>query len=388
MPEAIQTTATPEAPKTIPPKPPVKSAEPSLVVSSSPHFHTAATVDSIMRWVIIALLPGCLAGVYFFGLAALRVLLVTTFGALVFEYLAAKVMKKSVELQDCSAIVTGLLLAMNLPSGTPSWLCLVGSFIAIFLGKMIYGGLGCNPFNPALVGRVALLVGFAGVMTTFTQPRVPDCMLKDDASAILVREAVTFPEPVTGPTPLAYSKAVRTNPNQSAKTILADVASDLQYRKPLSYWKLFLGFGKGGSLGETCGLALLLGVILLIALNIVRWQIPVFYLGTVAIITGVAWAFNPDAYASPLFHLLTGGLLLGAFFMATDMVTTPLSRTGAIIFAVGCGILTSCIRLWGSYPEGVSFSILIMNAFTPLIDRYTKGRPFGMPKKKGLQFAK
>ena len=378
--------AQPAAAKPAPPKAPAKPAEPTLIVSSSPHFHTAATVDSIMRWVIIALLPACLVSIYFFGIEALRVLLITTFSSIVFEYLAARVMKKSVELADGSAAVTGLLLAMNLPATTPTWMCLVGSFIAIVLGKMIYGGLGCNPFNPALVARVALLVGFAGVMTNFTQPRVPDSMLKEDAMVFQLREAIADPEPVTGPTPLYFSKQARTEKN--AETIMTSLADAQDYRKPLSYWKLFLGVGKGGSLGETCGLALVLGAILLIALNIVRWQIPLFYLGTVAVITGVAWLANPQAYANPLYHLLTGGLLLGACFMATDMVTTPLSRTGAIIFAIGCGILTSCIRLWGSYPEGVSFSILIMNAFTPLIDRYTKGRPFGMPKKKGLQFAK
>ena len=382
MPEAIQPTV--ESSKKAEPKPGAST----LIVSSSPHLHTAATVDSIMRWVIIALLPGCAAGIYFFGLEALRVLLVTTFSAVLFEYLSTRLMKKSNELADCSAIVTGVLLAMNLPAATPTWLCFVGSFIAIVLGKMIYGGLGCNPFNPALVGRVALLVGFAGVMTTFTHPNMPDRMYKDDALAPQLRGALVEPVPVTCPTPLAFSKTARTDSGKSARNLLADIADELGYRKPLSYWKLFLGIGKGGSLGETCGLALLVGVILLIVLNIVRWQIPVFYLGTVVVITGVAWLANPDAYATPLFHLLTGGLLLGAFFMATDMVTTPLSRAGAIIFAVGCGVLTSCIRLWGSYPEGVSFSILIMNAFTPLIDRYTKGRPFGMPKKKGLKFAK
>ena len=380
MPETKQPTANSESQN-------AKSAEPALIVSSSPHFHTAATVDSIMRWVIIALVPGCLAGIYFFGLGALRVLLVTTVSCVVFEYLAARLMKKSIDVADGSAAVTGLLLAMNLPSSTPTWMCLLGAFIAIVLGKMIYGGLGCNPFNPALVGRIALLVGCAGAMNTFPQPRVPESMLRKDAIVFqLQEEATTPPEPVTGPTPLAFSKQARTD--QNAKDIMANMADSLNCQKPLSYGKLFLGIGKGGSLGETCGLALLVGVILLIALHIVRWQIPLCFLGTVAIITGVAWLANPQAYAIPLFHLLTGGLLLGAFFMATDLVTTPLSRTGAIIFAVGCGILTSCIRLWGSYPDGTSFAILIMNAFTPLIDRYTKGRPFGMPKQKGLNFAK
>ncbi|MBO4619101.1 MAG: RnfABCDGE type electron transport complex subunit D [Victivallales bacterium] len=396
MPEEPQSIVTPlsqpasasTAPAKPAPKPPVRSADPTLIVSSSPHFHTASTVDKIMRWVLIALVPGCLAGIYFFGLDALRVILVTTFACVLFEYLAAKAMKQPVAIMDGSAAVTGVLLAMNLPSATPMWLCLVGAFIAIVIGKMIYGGLGCNPFNPALVGRVALLIGFAGIMTTWSQPRAPENMLKKDAQVLQVQEAVTDPVPITGPTPLAFSKVARTDATKDAQNLLADIAETSDYQEPLSYWKLFLGFGKAGSLGETCGLALLLGGILLIVLKIIRWQIPVFYLGTVVVITGIPWLANPQSYANPLFHLLTGGLLLAAFFMATDMVTTPVSRLGAILFAIGCGVLTSCIRLWGSYPEGATFAILIMNAFTPLIDRYTQGRPFGMPKKKGLQFAK
>lgn len=373
---------------------PAAPAEPALIVSSSPHFHTKDTVDSIMRWVLVALAPACCAGVYFFGWDALRVLCLCTFGSVLLEWIAARIMGKSVEIRDGSAAVTGLLLGMNLPSSTPWWICLIGCFMAVVVGKMIFGGLGCNPFNPALVGRVALLLAFPVVLTTWPAPRTPAC-LKEAApvvelaapatsatpgAAAVAAEAEVVPR--TTATPLKWSKLARMN--RSAET-LYEKCTPLAKTPGKSYWHLFLGLEKGGSLGETCGLALFLGGILLICLKIVRWQIPVFYLTTVVFITGIAWLFNPGKYADPLFHVLTGGLLLGAFFMATDMVTTPLSRLGAIYFAIGCGVLTSCIRLWGSYPEGVSFSILIMNAFTPLIDRATAGKPFGMPRKKGIK---
>ena len=369
-----------------PPKPQGALPEPDLIVSSSPHFHTAATVDSIMRWVLIALAPACLAGIYFFGWNALRVLLLCTAGSMALEWASARLMGRPNELRDGSAAVTGLLLGMNLPSNTPWWICLIGCFMAIVVAKMIFGGLGCNPFNPALVGRVALLLAFPAVMTTWPIPRTPSCLEKGAEAVVApVTSATGKPgqKPTTTSTPLKWSKMSREN--RDARTLPQQCAPRSGGCQAKAYWHMFLGLEKGGSLGETCGLAILLGGLLLICLNIIRWHVPVFYLGTVVVITGLAWLIQPDAYANPLFHLLSGGLLLGAFFMATDMVTPPLSRLGAIYFAVGCGILTSCIRLWGSYPEGVSFSILIMNAFTPLIDRMTAGKPFGMPRKKGLK---
>ncbi len=381
----------PAAPKaaTAAPQPQGALPEPALIVSSSPHFHTAATVDSIMRWVLVALAPACLAGLYFFGWHALRVLVICTLGSMILEGLCARLMGRPNELRDGSAAVTGLLLGMNLPSSTPWWICLIGCFMAIVVGKMIFGGLGCNPFNPALVGRVALLLAFPAVLTSWPVPRTPDCLKECGPAVAAVQPSTSATghaspgKPATTATPLKWSKACRET--QEAGQLLAQCAPSAGACSLKGYWHMFLGLEKGGSLGETCGLAILAGGILLICLNIIRWHIPVFYLGTVTLITGLAWLIHPEAYANPLFHLLSGGLLLGAFFMATDMVTTPLSRLGAIYFAVGCGILTSCIRLWGSYPEGVSFSILIMNAFTPLIDRMTAGKPFGMPKKKGLQ---
>lgn len=328
-----------------------------LVVSSSPHFHSKNSVFKIMLWVIIALLPSCLASVYYFGFAAFKVLVVCSVASVLIEALCSLAMKRALEVQDCSALLTGLLLGMNLPPGTPVWICLLGSLIAIGIGKMIYGGIGCNPFNPALVGRAALLVSFPQVMNTWMIPGV---------------DAVSSATPLQQLTQ-AQSAALEGNAN-ALNDFFAQV----------SYSDYFLG-RMGGSIGETCTLGLILGGILLIALRVIRWQTPVFLLLTVAVFTGIAWLLDPSVYAPPHFHLLSGGLVLGAFFMASDPVTSPLSRSGATLFAIGCGCIISVIRLWGNYPEGVTFAILIMNALTPLIDRATAGKPFGAPKKKGLK---
>lgn len=322
-----------------------------LVISSSPHFHSQSGVRKIMLMVILSLLPGIGAGIWYFGMPAFWVLFTCTFSCLAMEAICSRCMKRPMEINDLSAIVTGLLLGMNLPSTTPIWICVVGSFLAIVVAKMLYGGIGCNPFNPALVGRVGLLIAFPRAMSTFLSPY----------GFTPVVDAVVQATPLTE---LSVSHVAPTN---------------------IDYFDLFIGRGLGGSLGETCTLALLVGGIFLICLNIIRWQVPVCFIGTVMLTTGIAWLIAPDTYADPLFHALTGGLVLGAFFMATDMVTTPLSRTGAIVFAVGCGLITSGIRLFGSYPEGVSFSILIMNALTPMIDRFTSSKPFGTPKTRGVE---
>jgi len=334
-----------------------------LVVSSSPHYHTGETVQKVMMWVIIALLPGCAAGIYYFGLTALRVLAVCTIGCVAFEAIFAKLMKRPLEINDLSAVVTGLLLGMNMPPEAPTWVCLLGSLIAMGVGKMIYGGIGCNPFNPALVARVALLVAMPAVMSTWTAAR-------HGIAALTVATPVAG---VASATPLASLDVAH------KAAIAGDMNAIQNLLDSVPTLELFLG-NHGGCIGETCVPALLIGGILLVCLNIIRWQIPVCYLLTVAIITGIARLISPELCVPPLFHLLSGGLMLGAIFMATDMVTTPLSRKGAVVFAVGCGIITSSIRLWGSYPEGVSFSILIMNALTPLIDRFTAGKPFGTPR--------
>ena len=329
-----------------------------LIVSSSPHFHSSNSVPRIMLWVIVALLPSCLAGVYYFGFAAFKVLAVCSISCVAIEALCSAAMKRTLEVHDCSALLTGLLLGMNLPPGTPIWICLIGSLIAIGIGKMIYGGIGCNPFNPAMIGRCALLVSFPQVMNTWIIPGRADA--------------------VSGATPLQQLSLAQTAALEGNSGALSEFLGQI------SYWDFFIG-RMGGSIGETCILGLILGGILLIALRIIRWQTPVFMLLTVAVFTGIAWLLNPEVYAPPQFHLLTGGVTLAAFFMATDPVTAPLSRTGAILFAIGCGCITSIIRLWGNYPEGVTFAILIMNALTPLIDSITAGKPFGAPKKRGLK---
>lgn len=329
-----------------------------LVVSSSPHFHSTNSVFKIMLWVIVALLPSCLVGVYYFGFAAFKVLAVCAISCVAIEALCSAAMQRKLEVHDCSALLTGLLLGMSLPPHTPLWICLIGSLIAIGIGKVIYGGIGCNPFNPALVGRAALLVSFPQAMNTWVIPGSVDA--------------------VSGATPLQQLAMAQTAAGEGSTNAISDFFTQVSYSEYL--------FGRmGGSIGETCTLALILGGILLIALRVIRWQVPLFLLLTIALFTGIAWMINPTVYAPPHFHLLTGGVVIAAFFMASDPVTSPISRTGAIIFAIGCGCIISIIRIWGNYPEGVTFAILIMNALTPLIDRATGGKPFGAPKKKGVK---
>jgi len=314
-----------------------------LIVSASPHIHSGQDVKSIMRHVVYALVPALLVGFWVFGLSAVKVLVLAVVGCLVVEWGCNRLLKRESSLLDFSAIVTGVLLAMNLPSGSPWWLVLVGAIVAIGLGKAIYGGLGYNPFNPALVARVFLLISFPVQMTTWVTPGV-------DAE--------------TGATPLgAVKEAV-----SLGKTV-TDV--DLATTKDLLIGNV------GGSFGEVSALALLLGGLWLLYKGIIKWQIPIAFIATTLFITGIAWLFDPTHYVSPVFHLLSGGLMIGAWFMATDMVTTPVTKKGMLIFGIGCGVLTAVIRLWGGYPEGVSFAILLMNATTPLIDRYTKPKVFG-----------
>ena len=332
-----------------------------LVVSSSPHVHSLVDVRQIMLTVIVALLPACFMGVWVFGPRALLLLLVCAGSAVLCEALLARWMGRPVRIRDGSALLTGLLLGLNLGAGTPLWIGVVGSLIAIGLGKMIYGGLGYNPFNPALIGRVALLLAFPGVMTTWVKPCGPTAWARNV-------------DGLTAATPLTQLAMLGRWVPEQVLTVGG---------QPLTYWDCFVG-NVGGCLGETSVLALLIGGAILLARRLIRWQVPVAFIGTVAIVTGLAHLVSPQTFAPPAFHLLTGGLVLGAIFMATDMVTSPMGRLGAAGFGVGCGLITCIIRLWGSYPEGVSFSILIMNALTPLIDRWTAARPFGSGKTKDL----
>lgn len=319
-----------------------------LIVSASPHVHSGQDVPQIMRDVILALMPGVLVGIWFFGLDAARVLLLATAGCLATEWIMCRLLGRKSPIRDLSAVLTGVLLAMNLPSGSPWWLVVLGSIVAIALGKAIYGGLGYNPFNPALMARVFLLISFPVQMTRWVVPR----------------GIGTGFDATTGATPLGAAKEA-----VSLGKPLADAGLPTNM-------EMLVG-NVGGSFGEVSALALALGGLFLIWRGIIRWQIPVGFIGAVVVITGIAHLASPDKYLSPLVHVLAGGLILGAFFMATDMVTSPVTRRGMLIFGIGCGLLTAVIRLWGGYPEGVSFAILLMNSTTPLIDRFTKPRVFG-----------
>ncbi|MDH6356157.1 RnfABCDGE type electron transport complex subunit D [Parabacteroides sp. PF5-9] len=314
----------------------------NLYVSPSPHIHSGDSIDKNMYGVLIALIPALLVSLYYFGLGALIVTVVSVVSCMLFEYLIQKfLMKQTPTLSDGSALLTGLLLAFNLPSNLPVWIIIIGALAAIGIGKMSFGGLGNNIFNPALVGRVFLLISFPAQMTTW---------------------------PLPGHLPMNYADA------ETGATIL----SAMQYTSSglPTYTDMLLG-NMGGSLGEVGAIALILGLIFLLVRKIITWHIPVSILLTVLVFTGIMHGVNPDKYVNPLIHLLSGGLLLGAIFMATDYVTSPLSKKGMLIYGVGIGILTTVIRLWGSYPEGMSFAILIMNAFTPLINNYVKPKHFG-----------
>jgi len=327
---------------------------PQLYLSSSPHVHSGETTPKVMRAVLYSLVPACGVAVYFFGMPALSVLLIATLGCLATEVVCQRLMGQAVTIADGSAAITGVLLALNLPPASPWWLTLLGAVIAIAIGKQVYGGLGANPFNPALVARVVLLISFPVQMTTWSAPAPLGSGL----------------DLVTTATPLGEWK--------NAVMLTGEMPAAMQ-GSMVSY---FLG-NMPGCIGEVSALALLLGAGYLLYRRILTWHIPATYVGTVILLSGVFWLINPAKYPSPVFHLLTGGLVLGAFYMATDMVTTPVSARGMLIFGVGCGVLTVLIRLFGGYPEGVSFAILLMNAATPLIDRYTKPRTFGTSRRGG-----
>ena len=316
--------------------------ENNLIVSPSPHIHGGDSISKNMYGVLIALVPAFLVSLYYFGLGALIVTATSVIACVLFEYLIQKfLMKKEPTVCDGSAILTGVLLAFNLPSNLPVWIILIGALAAIGIGKMSFGGLGNNIFNTALVGRVFLLISFPAQMTMWPE----------------VGQLTAYTDVTTGATVLSLM-------NEGALDKLPTLVDML--------------FGKmGGSLGEVSALALLLGLVFMLWKKIITWQIPVSILLTVFVFTGIMHLVNPVQYASPFVHLLSGGLMLGAIFMATDYVTSPMSKNGMLVYGVGIGILTTVIRLFGSYPEGMSFAILIMNAFTPLINSYIKPKHFG-----------
>ncbi|MDD5708077.1 MAG: RnfABCDGE type electron transport complex subunit D [Kiritimatiellae bacterium] len=317
-----------------------------IVAGTSPHLHAGSSVSRIMLDVLLALAPAMAAAVWFFGWNAVRLVAICVVSCLAAEWLCRRAMKRDNTLGDFSAAVTGLLLAFNLPPALPGWMAAAGSFFAIAVAKQVFGGIGYNPFNPALIGRVFLLISFTGPMTTWT------------ASII---------DATTCATPLGMVK----------EALKAGEALPFAMN-PARTWDFFVG-NMNGCLGETSALALLLGAGYLLWRRVISWHTPVAYLATVAAYAAILRAVNPAAAMPVHFHLLTGGLVLGACFMATDMVTTPVTRSGRLIFGVGCGLLTMLIRTVksGAYPEGVSFAILIMNAFTPLINRATRPKVFG-----------
>ena len=323
-----------------------------LIVSLSPHAHGTDTVERNMYGVIIALLPALLVSFYFFGLGSVVVTATSVAACVLLEWAISKYVLKQERstVMDGSAALTGLLLAFNLPSNLPVWIIIIGAVFAIGVAKMPFGGLGNNIFNPALVGRAALLVAFPAQMTTWPK----------------VGQLTSYLDAETGATPLAIMKEAIKSGDASVLDRLPDSLS------------LFLGNHPdgAGAMGEICALALLLGLAFMLWRKIITWHIPVSIIATVFVFAGLLHLASP-AYADPVSVILSGGLMLGAIFMATDYVTSPMTPRGQLIYGVCIGLLTVIIRNWGAYPEGMSFAILIMNAFTPLINNYVKPKRFG-----------
>ena len=327
-----------------------------LLVSPAPHLHGKENTRRIMLDVIIALMPAVLVSLYYSGLNAMMIFAVSITTCVVVEYLIQRFMKRGPStISDLSAVLTAVLLALNLPPSSPWWMVVIGAVVAIGIAKMTFGGLGCNLFNPALVGRVVLLISFPVLMTDWT---VPPSIFRAGADAF------------TGATPLG----IITEGLAQGLTI-----EQLHEIHNFSYWPLL--FGKiSGSMGEASSLALLLGFAYLLFRRVIRPHIPLAIFASVALFTAILWWIDPHQYADPLFHLLTGGILLGAIFMATDYVTSPMNPSGMVVFGVGIGVITVLIRLFGAYPEGISFAILIMNATVPLLNIYCKPKRYGRRK--------
>ncbi len=324
-----------------------------LIVSLSPHAHGSDTVERNMYGVIIALVPALLVSFFYFGLGSAIVCASSVAACVFFEWAITKfIMKREPSISDGSAILTGLLLGFNLPSNLPIWIIVIGALVAIGIGKMTFGGLGCNPFNPALVGRCFLLVSFPAQMTSWP----------------LVGQLTKYTDATTGATPLSVMKEAVKTGDPSVLDKLPDSVSLLLGNPGLN--------DGAGCIGEVCALALLLGLAYMLWKKIITWHIPVSIIATVFVFYGLLHVANP-VYADPFSAIFSGGLMLGAIFMATDYVTSPMTHKGQIIYGVAIGVLTVIIRNWGSYPEGMSFAILIMNAFTPLINAYIKPKHFG-----------
>ena len=323
----------------------------AFIIAPSPHIKGDESIRKIMYGVIIALIPALIMSTIFFGIDSLKVTFAAITACVAFEYLIQKfILKVNPTINDGTAVITGILLAFNVPVGLPVWMIVLGSLVAIGIAKLSFGGLGQNPFNPALVGRVFLLISFPVQMTTWTAP-------------------VSAVDSFTGATPLGLLKEGL----KSGKT-LSEVSDQLP-----GYFDMFWG-NMSGSLGEISAIALLFGGIYMLWKKIITWHIPFAVLGSIALFQGTLWMINPERFIDPVFHLITGGAMLGALFMATDMVTSPMTSKGQLIFGIGIGVLTVCIRNFGAYPEGISFAILIMNGFTPLINARIKPKQFGGSK--------
>ena len=316
-----------------------------LIVSPSPHLHTNTSTKSLMRDVVIAMMPAVIVSVLFYGWSALAVLGVSVASCVLLEYLITRyLLKKACTICDFSAVVTGILLALNVPSTTPWWVVFIGAVFAIGVAKMTFGGLGQNLFNPAIAGRVFLLISFPTYMTDWTRPQG---FIGGGLDAL------------SGATPLGLAKE-------------GGVAAI----EGLDYMDM-LFFNIGGSAGELSAIAILIGFVYLLVRRVIRPYITLSILATVAVFSGIFWAINPEQFTDPVFNLLTGGLLLGSVFMATDYVTSPMSNLGGIIYGVGIGVITMLIRYFGAYPEGVSFAILIMNSVVPLINKVCHAKKYG-----------
>jgi Na+-translocating ferredoxin:NAD+ oxidoreductase subunit D len=328
-----------------------------LTVSMPPHTTSPFSTQGIMRDVLIAMLPALVAGSYFFGIRALLVVVTAIASCVLIEHVIQRFMLgKRSSIGDLSAVVTGVLLAFNLPAGIPLWMVVLGSFFAIAVAKLCYGGLGHNPFNPALIGRVFLLSSFPVAMTAWPKPGSMMNMMAVDA--------------VTGATPLGVMKE-GLKMGESLPQVMTQIPS---------YWDLFIG-ARGGCIGEVSVLALILGLIYLLWRQVISWHIPVIMVVSVFVFSSALAIVAPQSYPPALFHVMTGGVFLGAIFMATDYTTSPMSHKGMMLYACCIGLLTILIRTFGAFPEGVSFAILIMNAFVPLIDKAFKPYRFGEGRK-------
>lgn len=319
-----------------------------LTVSPSPHVHSSDSTQKIMYRVVYAMIPALLWSVFVFGFDALRVTLIAVVACLAFEYLIQKyLMKVKPSVTDGSALITGILLAFNVPANLPWWIIIIGALAAMGIGKLSFGGLGNNIFNPALVGRVFLLISFPVQMTSWPVNKQAGI------------------DAITAATPLGLLKEGVKN-----GTPISDIAG-LPHLNDVMLGNI------GGSLGEISAILLIIGGIYMLWKKVITWHIPVSILLTVAVISGIFWMIDPAVFVNPGYHLLTGGLMLGAVFMATDMVTSPMTAKGQIIYGIGIGVITISIRMFGAYPEGISFAILIMNAVTPLLNYYIKPKRFG-----------